>query len=472
MALFAVPQRAGRDSDSTIAKKTKTKAKAPTTVSGGSGIAGLISTIKATVERHLGKFADETTLIRDEQTLHNYISHCIDNGVISIDTETTGLDPLQDTLVGICIYTPEEKTAYIPINHISYITGIKADNQLSVDVLHTEFQRVVNSKIDVIMFNAPFDIRFIRSGINVYLNCTWDCYLGARLLNENEGAGNNGLKKLHQKYVLKGVGDAFKFDDLFRGVTFDKVPITTGYLYAAHDAIITYELYLFQREYLGENAEKYGLQDVAWVFHNVEMPIVDVVANMEDNGIEFDTNYAQELSVKYSAKAEDIKADIYNIIDEYSADIERFKLGTHKELDNYKSGPTISTVTVSNSNVFDNPINIESPKQLSYLLYDVIGLDAGIDKKTKQPIRTTGEDILKTLNHPLCEKILEYRGVNKLLSTYIDKLPNCVNPKDGRIHCKFNQYGADTGRFSSNDPKILCVNWGRKIRLIQGRAIA
>jgi DNA polymerase I-like protein with 3'-5' exonuclease and polymerase domains len=102
----------------------------------------------------------------------------------------------------------------------------------------------------------------------------------------------------------------------------------------------------------------------------------------------------------------------------------------------------------------DNPINIQSVKQLQALLYDIAKVKPVIDKKTKKPSRGTSEEILTKLKHPIADAILEYRSFSTLVSTFIDKLPECVNPKDGRIHCKFNQYGADTGRFSSQDPNL------------------
>jgi len=439
MALFNVPQRADKTKSMSIAKKSNAKSKAvATSVRGGNGIMGRISTINAFVEKNLGDFKEESLIIQDVDVLHNYISKCIENNVIAIDTETTGLDPLVDTLVGICIYTPGEKTSYIPLNHISYITMAKVQNQLPIDVVKEEFQRIVDAKVDIIMFNAAFDIRFIRHGLGVYLECKWDCYLAARCLNENEGAGNNGLKKLHQKYVLGGEGDAFKFDDLFKGIPFSQIPITTGYLYAAHDAKITYELYMYQRKYLDENSEickSRGLQDIAWVFNNIEMPCVSVVADMEDNGITLDLDYNNELKEKYHSLLEEKLNTFYDICNDYEDEISRY-IVTHSDCK------------------LDDPINVASPTQLATLLYDILKLPQPIDKKTKKPLRGTGEEVLSNIDHPICKAILDYRGTSKLIDTYIDKMPNCVNPKDGRVHCKFNQYGADTGRFSSSEPNL------------------
>jgi len=434
MALFTVPERANsRVLDSKLAKKSKVSKPITTSIRSGDGLLGRINEIKALVEKNLGQFKDEYLVIQDEQILHDYISACIDNKYISIDTETTGLDPLQDTLVGICIYTYGQKAAYIPLNHISYITGAKVDGQLSVDFVQKEFKRLLEKKPDIDMFNSCFDIRFLRSGCgldNIY--CTWDGFLAAKLLNENEPKA--GLKALHQKYVLKGQGDAFSFDALFKGITFDKIPINVGYLYAAHDPIITTELCDFQRPFLNPNNREcieHGLEDVAWVFHNIEMPCVQVVADMEDTGVDFDIKYQQELSVKYNKLLEEKMQTCKEILDSYANEIDNYRL---KHL-NCK---------------LDNPINIASTQQLAIVLYDIMKIPP-VDKKNP---RGTGEDILSKIDNPLAKAVLEYRTLSKLVSTYIDKLPNCINPNDGRIHCKFNQYGAATGRFSSSDPNL------------------
>ena len=428
MALFDIPTRSDHASDSAILQKMKQKKLAPTVVKGGGGISEKIATIKAMVEKHLGKFKDEYIVIQDENILHDYITKSIENGVISIDTETTGLDPLQDDLVGICIYTPDMKAAYIPVGHISYVTGQKSKNQLSLEFCGKEFSRLIDIK-ENIMFNACFDLRFLKNHIGVDLICTWDAYLASRLLNENEPS--KGLKALHKKYILRGEEDAFKFDDLFKGMNFAYVPIQTAYLYAAHDAIITYEYYMYQKQYLRLDSERQDMRDIAWVFHNIEMPCVKVVAGMEDTGVAFDLDYAAQLKDKYSILLEERKEDVYKMIDMYKDDIDKY-------------------CTNNSNNKLSNPINIDSPVQLAILLYDIIGVKS-VDKKSP---RGTGEDILKKLDMPLCNAILEYRAIGKLMNTYVEKLPDCVNPKDGRIHCKFNQYGADTGRMSSTDPNL------------------
>ena len=434
MALFEVPTRSDRTADSKIVKKLATK-KVKTTVRGGNSLLGRITEIKAVVEKHLGKFKDDYIIITTEKQLHDYISCSIENNVISIDTETTGLDPILDDIVGLCLYTPNQPAAYIPINHVSYVTGVKVDNQLDREIILYNLERCSKTNIDSIMFNAKFDIRVLRNQIgwkDAY--CTWDCYLAGRLLNENEES--KGLKALHQKYVLDGKEDEFKFDALFKGITADKIPISTFYLYAAHDAIITYELYEYQKRFLYYEAEalpsaRNGMNGVSWVFFNIEMPCVKIVCDMEDNGVKFDFEYQQKLSEKYNKLLEEKTEEFYKCCSMYDEEIDAYK----KANINHK---------------LDTPINIGSPAQIAILLYDILKIES---PDPKNP-RGTGEAILQKIDNPIAKSILDYREVSKLINTYIDKLPNCVNEKDGRIHCSFNQYGADTGRFSSSDPNL------------------
>lgn len=427
--LFKLPERAGRRQDAKIAKKSKTAIKAIPTVRGGNNLLARIAEIKMMVDKNLGKYADDYLVIHTESEFVEYIDSCIANKVIAIDTETTGLDPLVDKIVGICIYTPNQKAAYIPINHISYKTGARAPEQIAESTAQDILHKVIAEQIDIIMFNAKFDIRVLRHMGLHDIYCTWDCYLAARLLNENEES--SGLKALHKKYCLDGRGDAFSFDALFKGISFDKIPIATGYLYAAHDAIITYELYEYQKKYLRLDAERKDIRDIAWVFHNIEMPCVEVVADMEDNGITFDMAYQEKLSKKYNALLKEKEQAFYDACAMYEKEIDAYKIKNPKHK-------------------LSEPINIASPTQIAVLLYDIIGVGV-VDKKSP---RGTGEPVLAKIDNPVCKAILQYREISKLLSTYIDKLPECVNSDDGRIHCSFNQYGADTGRFSSSDPNL------------------
>ena len=205
MPLIKLQPRTDRANDTALAKKAKKSSKASTTLRGGGGIASQIANIKAEVARKLGKYEGESLLVRDEQVLHDYISGVIEHGLVAIDTETTGLDPMLDECVGFSLYAKGQKTAYIPMNHISYITMEKCDNQLPKEIVAKELARLNEAGTKIIMFNATFDIRVINNQIGVRLHCYWDASLASRLLNENEKyeiEGKVGLKKLHQKYVL------------------------------------------------------------------------------------------------------------------------------------------------------------------------------------------------------------------------------------------------------------------------------
>lgn len=429
MPLFDIPKRSGKDADKKAASKSKTAQIAPVVLKSGQYILSRINQIRAVVEKNLGQYRDEYQLIRDEDVLIDYIDHVLENHYISIDTETDGLDPLRNTLAGICINTYGQRGSYIPINHLSYVTGQRAANQLPPNVVERQIRRLYDSDVQIDMFNAKFDIRFLRAFGATRIWCDWDGYLASRILNENEEHKN--LKDLHNKYCLNGQGDAFRFDDLFRGIPFTYIPPDVGYLYAAHDPVITTELCDYQRKYLRSDSEREDIRNMYWVFKNIEMPCVSVVADMEDTGVLFDTEYASELSVKYNALLEERKKAFYDACEARKDDIEHYRR-MHADCK------------------LENPINIASPVQIAILLYDALRIKP-VDEKSP---RGTGEDILSKIDSPIAKAILEYREVSKLLSTYIEKLPECVNPKDGRIHCSFNQYGADTGRFSSSDPNL------------------
>lgn len=429
--LFDMPgTRSNREADLGVAKKSKTKS-APAVSTRVNGLIDRINLIVATVQQKLGKYESSYAVIRTEQELQTYIDACIKNQEVALDTETTGLNPMQDKIAGVCLYTPGQKGVYIPINHESYVTGQKLKNQiLPVDVARALIQ-LRSANVKFIMHNAKFDIRVIEHQLGVKLSCYFDTLLASQLLNENEP---HGLKALHQKYVLNGVGDAWSFGALFKDIQFTKIPIDTAYLYAARDPHITYELYKFQLPYLTVGTEEcveQELEGVSSVFWNIEMPFLDVCIEMEDNGISFDMNYQQELHEKYN-KLKDEKYEAYlDCLKEYQPKIDEYNLSQ------------------TNSKLSD-PINISSPTQLAILFYDILGVGE-IDRKSP---RGTGEDILKKMNLPICNAILEYRGVDKLINTYVDKLPNTINPNTERIHAVFNQYGAKTGRLSSENPNM------------------
>ena len=431
MGLFNIPNRP--NNDLSVIQKAKSKTKTVATLKSGNTLLDKISNINSTVNRYLGDKLDCYICIRDEEELHRYIDKIIENKIYSIDTETTGLDPLVDDIVGMSLYTPDEKACYIPITHKSFVTNELLPNQISKDVIKEELQRLEDANCYTIFHNAKFDIRFIKNQIGVVLHCDWDTLLAGKLLNENEPT--HALKPLHKKYCLNNEGDAFKFDELFDNIPFDKIPIQTGYLYAAKDAEITYQLYEFQKPFLdgGETCISRGLDKVGEVLKNIEIPLISVLVDMEDLGVGFDIEKSQELSTKYNNILVERKQKFLDELNKYKEQIELYKL-KHPD------------------NKLEDPINVSSPTQLATLFYDILNVGV-IDKKSP---RGTGVEIMEKLkdDYPLAQTILDVRETEKLLSTYIDKLPNTLNPNDHRCHCSFNAYGAKTGRMSSSDPNL------------------
>ena len=429
--LFNLPaSRTNKGVDKSVVNKSTNKKSAPIIVKGG-GLIEKISSINALVESKLGKYKNDYEYIMDENEFKEYIYDCKYSGIVAMDTETTGLDPISDKIVGTSLYTPGKKGVYVPIHHISYITGMEVEGQLDPRIIKEGFETLVKSDVKFVEYNAKFDTRVVKNQLGVYVPCHFDCHLAAMCLNENEP---HGLKTLHSKYVLDGKEDEFAFGKLFDGITFDYVPIKTGYIYAARDAVDTYELYEWQLPYLTESnplCTEYGLEHVSKVFWDIEMPCIEVLAEMEDTGVDFDLDYAYELSEKYNKQKDEQLEEFYRILDMYKPEIEKYKL----------NNPV---------NKLSDPINIASPTQLAILFYDILGIEA---PDPKSP-RGTGVEILQKIDNPLCKAILDYRATEKLLSTYVDKLPECINEKTGRIHCNFNQYGAKTGRMSSDNPNM------------------
>ena len=422
MGLLDLSGSENRELVKQLINKTKKVKKSATTVTKSGSLITRIKNICDQVQKRLGHYAQELELIQDDQTLSNYIDACIENNMISIDTETTGLDPICDQIVGVCIHTYNQKAAYIPINHISYITNTKLQGQLSVEQVAKQLQRLVDNNVKIIMFNAKFDIRVIRHQLGVYLTPSWCGFIASKCLKNNEEEEN--LKYLWKKYCSQNKdAEHFTFDKMFEGLKFNLIPITTAYLYASNDAKMTTELYDFQKEYLNETNEKCiscNLQKVAKLYKEIELPIIPIVADIEDQGVALDVAFCEELSKKYNEK------------------LQQAEQAFQKELQNYQDQIN-AYINTHPQTKLENPINISSPTQLAELFYDVLQVPA-VSRKTP---RGTGEEILEKMGHPLGKLILEYRGIAKLINTYIDKMPEILNKKTGRIHCSYNQYGAD-----------------------------
>lgn len=409
------------------------------------------------VNRVLGGYTSNTKVITSKDELSQYIDEAIRNGIIAIDTETNNsLEPLTCLLMGACIYTPGQLSAYIPVHHTQPDTDILIENQLTELDIKEQFDRLSNTKI--LMHNGKFDYEVIKCTCNCVLNIYWDTEIAARILDENELAG---LKK---QYILHidSTQEKYDIEHLFQGIPYAYVKPEIFALYAATDAYITYRLYEWQKEQFN----KPGNEKLFDLFMNVEMPIVPVCAEMELYGIEIDKEYAKRLSNKYHKKVDEVNAKIDAELSKYSDKISAWRLtkeANYKERNSKPNKTGEFTYKKSKNEQLENPPQLNSPTQLAILLYDILGTPAQ-DKKSP---RGTGEEILQKINLPICDLILEKRGLEKLIGTYIDKIPECVNSKDNRLHAHFNQLGAGTGRFSSSNPNLQNIpSHVKEIRLM------
>jgi DNA polymerase I-like protein with 3'-5' exonuclease and polymerase domains len=454
MALsFARP----KSNDKSIIKKSKTVTTRTSIRSGGNNLAAQVQSIVAIANQKLAIHKDDYILIREPDQLYEYMKEMKQVGEGALDTETTGLNPLLADIVGGCIYTPGQKAAYIPINHKSYITGVRTKDQLDEQTV-SKIMKDFYKDIRWIFHNAKFDIRICRKTLGIDFKPYWDTEIAAQCIDEEE---SHRLKDLHLKYCNSKDTESLTFDALFKGVTFDNIPISTAYLYAAGDAIKTYELMKYQQTLLNRRV----LSGPYNVFKNIEMPLISVVADMEDRGVCLDFDVCKNLHEKYHAIREERQKQADEALAMYKDEIDNYRMSATYS-NTYPDGSTEysnsqtnkgkkygHTKVSSNASKLSDPISLSSPTQLAILFYDILGLESP-DKKAP---RGTGEDILKHFaqgkEKNLCEAILGMRNVEKLLGTYIDKMPE-IALEDGRVHASYNQYGAKTGRFSSQDPNL------------------
>ena len=474
-----------------------------------------LAIINEKVIKTLGKQRHNTLVIRSLNDFSDYIDKAIAAGRIAVDTETNNsLDPITCKLMGLCLYVPGEKQAYIPINHIDNETGVLLPNQLTEHDCKVQLQRILDAKtalkggwvpdyegqsyaewytahvgtsttaddIKIIMHNGKFDYKVIKCTCDIPVVPDWDTMLAAKVLDENEFSA--GLK---QQYISKidPTQEKYSIDHLFENVEYAQVDPEIFALYAATDSMMTDKLYLWQRPHMEEAEAENPSLNIYKLFKEVEMPCLQVVAEMELAGINFDVEYADRLRVKYEAQLADIDNKIKVELAIIESKIEAWKKtpdalnpakvyvaekskmsqekieATYPHLDaalnkRYKIGK-------AKIDQLEDPISLSSPTQLAILFYDILGLSNKADD------RSTGEEALTELSKQsaIASLLLERRGVVKLLDAFINSLPKKVNPKTGKIHCSFHQYGAATGRFSSSEPNLQQVpSHAKNIRML------
>lgn len=418
-------------------------------------ISGKVQLAKEMSKEVFADKLDRLELLDNENKIREYIDCAITNGIIAVDTETNGLDRIDGKIAGVCLYTPGQKGVYIPVRHESFMTGIELKTNISPAFMHEQFERMNKSNIKYVLHNAKFDMHILWWMLGIKIIPYWDTQIGSQLLNENEP---HKLKVLYKKYVDNSDENSkvASFNSLFKGIEFNKVPPDVAYMYASFDPIMTYELYQFQYNFIdinGKYCKEKGLERVAEVFRNIEMPLIQVVFEMECTGVKIDTELADKLKAQYT-KHKDAAEEKFNL------EIEKL---------NDKFDKLMIKNPAAYNKLFKDGIrkvSISSPTQLAILFYDVLEFESP-DKKSP---RGTGEAILKSFNHPLVDSILEYRSMSKLLSTYIEAIPQHIAKRDNRLHANFNQYGAKTGRFSSSDPNLQNIP-SQKTTLSDGTVI-
>ena len=409
-----------------------------------------IEIITQNVYKVLGHYKDIITVIKSREELHNYIDAAIQNGIIAIDTETNNsLDPLTCLLMGGCIYTPNQKAAYIPINHVNRETNERLEWQCTEQDIKEEFNRLNEANVKILTHNGKFDYKVLLCTCNYDMPIYWDSYVAARLLDENEPSV--GLK---QQYISKidPTQEKYSIDHLFEELPYAIFDPELFAYYAAIDAYMTYKLYLWQVERFKDP----DLSRVFALYKNTELPLIKVVAKMELRGISLDKEYSKRLGIKFHNLVDDCNRRISEELSKYEEQILQWRLTPEA---NFKPKKKKITKTgeefdKSKNEQLEDPVNVNSPTQLAILLYDVL---KSPQVSTKQP-RGTGVDELKAIYDktqlPLCKLMLESRGLEKIIGTFVDKLPNDINSKDGKIHCEFLSLGTSTGRFSSKNPNL------------------
>ena len=422
MALFSQSQI---DAINKVAEKSKlaplTSAKTPT-----KGVNSELSRMSADV---LEYFQDSPAmLISTIEELHDYVDRCIECGWAGIDTETTGLDRIKDHIVGASLYYPGGAECYIPNKHLIPIFDEPYKNQLTYEQTASEIQRLADNRVKLIFANADFDLAMIYKDYKVDLIDAfyYDVQAAWRALKENEP--DNALKVLYNKYVLRGKGNPKKFSDFFTPDLFPYCKPEVAKLYAANDAKITYELFKWQLPYVTKDhpkCKKAHLESLADLVWKVEMPMVRVCQNLHRRGVYLDKEVAPRIHAKYTKILEEEQIVLSDMVDGI---LETCNYNVRLRSP-FKSG---------------KDFNCNSSVHVPYLLKDIMKLEIG---------KSVDKNVLAELNLPVTKQIIKLRNLKKLLSTYIEKLPNATTP-DSRIHARFNSTGADTGRMSSAEPNM------------------
>ncbi len=365
--------------------------------------------------------------VMDMGALQVWLDRIYQVGWVAVDTETTGLNEMRADLVGISLCVEAGQACYIPLIHKEHAaddlfgSDKLAEGQLGLDqVLDALKAMLEDPSILKIGQNMKYDAKiFARNGVDI--SPIDDTMLMSYA--QHAGEHNHGMDTLSERYLghtpipikpLLGSGKS--------AITFDKVPLDEATRYAAEDADIT--LRLWQHLKPGLHAKQ-----VTTVYETLERPLVSVLACMEMSGIKVDRDTLSRMSNAFAQKMAGLEAEIHEMA--------------------------------------GRSFNVGSPKQLGEILFDEMGIEGG--KKGKTGAYATGVDVLEDLatEHELPGRVLDWRQLSKLKSTYTDALQEHINSETGRVHTSYLIAGANTGRLASKDPNLQNI----PIRTEEGRRI-
>lgn len=339
-------------------------------------------------------------LIDTEDKINDFLRIILTKDILSLDTETTNTDAMSAELVGMSFSYAENQAFYVPV------PKEREEAQKIVDKFKPVFENEKSIKVGQ---NIKYDMIVLTNyGVSIK-GQMFDTMIAHYVLQPELHHGMDYLAEVYLKY------DTIKIEELIgakgkKQRNMRDLPPTDIYKYACEDADVTLKLKNILEKELVTN----GVKEL---FEEIEMPLVPVLAYIERNGVRIDTEALKETSKHFTIRMREIEEEIYKL-----AGME---------------------------------FNVSSPKQVGEVLFDRLKIVEKA-KKTKTGQYVTSEEVLESLKgkHQIVEKILDYRGLKKLLSTYIDTLPGLINPKTGRIHTSFNQTVTATGRLSSSNPNL------------------
>ena len=336
----------------------------------------------------------------------------------AFDTETTSLDYRIAEMVGFSVAFDADDAYYVPLAH----DYEGAPEQLNRETILSQIKPILeNASVDKIGHHLKYDAHILQNhGIELQ-GWYFDTMLASYVVNSV--ATRHGMDDVARLYLshltttyeqVAGKGVKQK--------TFNQIEIETAAHYAAEDAHVTYRLYEVLSEKLKASPE------LDSILHKIEMPVARVLTHMEENGIELDLKFLDQLSVEFSNTIQNLEQQVIELAGE--------------------------------------PFNVSSPKQVGEILFEKLGIKGG--KKTSTGQYSTSESILEKIDHPISALILEYRGLSKLKSTYTDGLQKQANNDSARVHTSYHQALTATGRLSSTDPNPqnipIRAEIGRQIR--------